>query len=171
MAEEPEQERSDGPVPPRPSRTEGLRPHRHRRHRSRRYRRLRRLWPLLLALLLLVVMLIAAGVSANRRLAKPEDTSRSTFGITFINRAELPARLVDVHLWWPDDSVELTYRIENLESGGVDFKQIWAPPGFRFKIKVTMQDGATHGGEQTLSAGTIGGLRVIIHDKGLLTLE
>ena len=144
---------------------------RHRRHGSRRLRRLRRLWPLLAVLVLMLIIIIAVTVSASRRLSRVEDPTKIAFGISLINRAEIPARRVDVQMWWPDGNLEAKYSIADLAPGNVDFQQFWAPPGFRFKIKVLMQDGTEGGGQRTLSAGTIGGLRIIIHDKGMLSLE
>ncbi len=120
---------------------------------------------------MILIILAVIAISTNRRLAQREDPTKVAFGITFVNRAKIPARRIDVQMWWPDSNLEAKYYITDLVPGNVDFQQFWAPPGFRFKIKVVMNDGTIGGGERSLAAGTIGGLRIVVHDKGLLSLE
>jgi hypothetical protein len=154
--------------PPAPEVPKVRKKRRHRRHRSRRWRRLRRYWPLIAGGLLVVALLAAVSTSGTERtIYRPNNT----FGITFVNRATQPAQRIDVHIWWPDDSVELTYTIKDLAPGEVDVRQIYAPPGFRLKVAVRMADGTQRQGERTLSAGTLGVLRVNVHDGARLSLE
>ena len=161
--------------PPRAPRRERSSSGRRRPRRSSRRRMrklLRRYWPLLAAFILVVIMLLVLSVSASRRLAARTATRpEQDFGVTFVNRAQVPARLIKVRMVYPDQSVTVAYDIKDLAPGSVNYKRIYAPPGFELNVDVTMADGTTGRGKNSLSAGTIGGLRVVVHDQGKLSLD
>jgi hypothetical protein len=49
-------------------------------------------------------------------------------------------------------------------------RKIYAPPGSRLHVAVTLANGVTTAGDRELAAGTQGGLRINVHEKGALGL-
>lgn len=141
---------------------------RHRSHRSRGVRALRRYWPLIAGGLLIIVLLAAISTTGKQA---PVNRRTDSFGVTFVNRAAQTVQRIDVQLWWPDDSVQILYTVKDLAPGEVDVRKIYAPPGLRLKLTVRLADGTTRQTERTIPAGTMGVLRINVHDEAKLSWE
>lgn len=141
---------------------------RHRSHRSRGTRALRRYWPLIAGGLMIIVLLAAVSTTGKQT---PGNLGTDTFGVTFANKSAQTVQRIDAQLWWPDDSVQILYTVRDLAPGEVDVRKIYAPPGVRLKVMVRLADGTTRQAERIISAGTIGVLRINVHDEAKLSLE
>ncbi len=141
---------------------------RHRSHRSRGSRAVRRYWPLIAGGGLVIVLLTVVSTTDRQG---PVNRRTDTFGVTFVNRSAQTVQRIDVQMWWPDDSVQILYTVKDLAPREVDVRKIYAPPGLRLKLTVRMADGTTRQAERSIPAGTMGVLRVNVHDEAELSLE
>lgn len=143
----------------------------HHHRRSRFLRKAGRFWPLILGLAFLVAFLIVVKVNVDRQAAAERHNKADRFGITIVNASGEIIKSIDVHLWWPDDTVETTYQVTNLGPDALDAHKIFAPPGFRLRMVVTMPNGQVTRSDMSVPAGTEGMLRVNIHEDGKMYLE
>ena len=146
-----------------------------RRSRRRTYRRLgrwaRRYWPVWVLIIALGSLLVGVAVRNRNAAALQLKATKEDFGISVANLSGQPLRRVEVHLTWPDETAELTCRVDNVQPSEVLVRKIFAPAGSTIHIKVTLANGATNEGDRGLASGTIGGLRINVHAKGELGLE
>jgi hypothetical protein len=142
-----------------------------RRHAKRRLQRwLRRYWPLWVLLGALAALLVVVAIRNQQAAALQAKFKQEDFALTVANMSGQPLRQVQVLLTWPDQSAELTCHLEDVQPSEVLVRKIYAPPGSRLHVAVTLANGVTTAGDRELAAGTQGGLRINVHEKGALGL-
>jgi hypothetical protein len=134
-------------------------------------RRLRRYWPVWFLLGGLLIFLGLMYAKTTRDLNYQNQTNKSDFAMTVANMSGQALPHVDIQLTWPEDNAELTCHMIDVQPQEVLVRKIFAPAGSSIRVTVTLPNGTTKSGQRELPAGTQGGLRINVHEKGELGLE
>ena len=148
-------------------------PRRRRHSRRRALRRLsrwfKRYWPLWLIPGALAAFLVGVQIKTGMAAAEEVRVRDESFGITVTNRSKEPVRHLELQLWFPDESVETTCRLDDIQPRDVVVKHIYAPPGSRMRITVTFANGTTRKGERRLASGTTqGGMHIDVLENDVV---
>jgi hypothetical protein len=134
-------------------------------------RRLKRYWPVWVLLLGLTVLLIGVFLKQQKEAEYNLEQQKNDFGVVVNNESGQELLHVVVHMTWPDDSVETTCHLDNVERDDKPPRKIYAPPGSRISISVTFADGAVTAGEREVAPGTQGILQINVHKNHEVKLE